>query len=862
MVRFNAEIEQAELGIATLLTATGVIRDANGNVRRSAEALNLAQGEARRQLRLLRIEGLRTAATFEQLAETFQVGLAPGLAAGLDVDQVRRFTVQISQAASAVGLQQNQLAEEIRSILSGTIQVRTTRLAVALGITNEDIRQARNAGRLFQFLQTRFQTFSIAGARAARTFNAALVNTQDALAQLLGAGGVELFEQLRQLFLDISETAVTIPDDLSEIRLNPSVVQALRRVGDALGFSVEQARLLVRELSAGDFDATLALTGQSIRDAAVFLRQAFLGAVRGANDLATIVLAVRDAIQRIAGTELFEGVDVETIARLGTIVGGIAVAFLTASGAVGLIASAIGTVASVLAVPVALAGAFTAALVASVTAVQRIVESFTGVRVSIGAALNLITQGIAAAVAAGEASFRGLWASFRLLAFDAYTAVRNGVLNPLLAVIRGALISASFFGSDSAERALQDLNRSQANLNRNLEEERALRAGIKKDLDNTVADIDVILAKLRNAGNDALANPEQTLVEGLRAALNSPLVQDVVQGITGLFSRLADGAAEGLGFKDASSAVTELISRIETLRQQLLEPLQLRFAEGDDAGFVSADRTRSAVGRFIDAWRQGAKEVANELEKTIPSGIEAAVEVLNGVITRFASFVSDLIIDAFDPSNDQTIQQRIGQFLQGIARLVLNTLAQIAIQTAIANIVGALGGNISLPLAIGSGAEGGIVRPGGGPFSFADGTARVPNRPAPFRPRGIPRSDTVNAWLTPGEAVIRRDSARKYGYEVMEALNRGLMDPTAMQAMARRAGGSRSRSRLSRGPGYAAGGVVRSGGRSQSGAQQPAVVGAILEANEQTMERLLAGGRQSMLDFMRRNSAALAPGGR
>ena len=62
-----------------------------------------------------------------------------GREAGLDVDQVRKFTIAISQAAGAIGLAQNQLAEEIRSILSGTIQARTTRIAVALGIKQGEI---------------------------------------------------------------------------------------------------------------------------------------------------------------------------------------------------------------------------------------------------------------------------------------------------------------------------------------------------------------------------------------------------------------------------------------------------------------------------------------------------------------------------------------------------------------------------------------------------------------------------------------------------------------------------------------------------------------------------------------------------
>ncbi|NKB42018.1 MAG: hypothetical protein GKR86_13475, partial [Ilumatobacter sp.] len=137
-VQFNDRVANAQLGIAGLVITLGDVRDAQGEIVGNAERLNLALGIARQQTALLRQDSLKTVATFEQLLDTFQVSVGPGLAAGLNLDEVRQLTVDISQAASALGVPQNQLAEEVRSLLSGTIQARTTRIATALGISNED----------------------------------------------------------------------------------------------------------------------------------------------------------------------------------------------------------------------------------------------------------------------------------------------------------------------------------------------------------------------------------------------------------------------------------------------------------------------------------------------------------------------------------------------------------------------------------------------------------------------------------------------------------------------------------------------------------------------------------------------------
>lgn len=247
-ISLNAEIEKSRLGIAALLTGVSSVRDATGATVDRATALVLAQKESARQVALLRRDAVLTAASFQDLAETFQTALGPGLAAGLDPDQVRHFTIQISQAASALGVASNQLGEEIRSLLTGTITARTTRIATSLGITNEDIKRAREAGNLADFLEKRFKAFTIAGQEGLNTFDQILSNLKDSFEQILSAAGLDFFESLKGLLKDI-QRELLIQNNDGILTPRPELVGIFRDMLSAITETVGASRELVRNFA-------------------------------------------------------------------------------------------------------------------------------------------------------------------------------------------------------------------------------------------------------------------------------------------------------------------------------------------------------------------------------------------------------------------------------------------------------------------------------------------------------------------------------------------------------------------------------------------------------------------------------------
>jgi hypothetical protein len=60
----------------------------------------------------LKIDNFSTVATLEQLTTAFQHAIAPASAVGFSIDQTRKYTVAMVQAAGAMGLSLDMMTEE------------------------------------------------------------------------------------------------------------------------------------------------------------------------------------------------------------------------------------------------------------------------------------------------------------------------------------------------------------------------------------------------------------------------------------------------------------------------------------------------------------------------------------------------------------------------------------------------------------------------------------------------------------------------------------------------------------------------------------------------------------------------------
>lgn len=151
-VEANATWEQSKIGIASVIASVNTLQDAQGNVLTGVDAYNASLKLAEEAMNRIKIMGLETTATTEDLVAGFQQLIGPASAAGLTMEQTLSFTTQMVQALGAIGIPFNQLSAEARSLLDGTIVPTQDRLATTLGITGDMVRDWKEQGILAQKL--------------------------------------------------------------------------------------------------------------------------------------------------------------------------------------------------------------------------------------------------------------------------------------------------------------------------------------------------------------------------------------------------------------------------------------------------------------------------------------------------------------------------------------------------------------------------------------------------------------------------------------------------------------------------------------------------------------------------------------
>lgn len=225
-------IETAQLGIASSYTAQGhYIDETTGKVLQGSEALKAAQQDSKNMMGELQVANLQTIATLDQLVKAYQETLPVAMAKGFDQKQVKDFTVAMVQAAGAIGLPMDQLGEETRSILTGTINPRTSRIATVLGLRNEDISQYKdNAQALFDFLMTKLDAYKTAGEAAQHTWAGLMSNTEDLLKKMGGDALEPLFEAVKYELEGVTKSVMTIDEKTGQVKWNEDFVNTIQTI--------------------------------------------------------------------------------------------------------------------------------------------------------------------------------------------------------------------------------------------------------------------------------------------------------------------------------------------------------------------------------------------------------------------------------------------------------------------------------------------------------------------------------------------------------------------------------------------------------------------------------------------------------
>ena len=205
---FSSNIENSQIAIASVVSATNKISDAQGRTLEGAEKFNAAQEISARLMGEIQTQALQSTATFDSLVEGVSGIIAPATKAGVSLEKLPQFAVTAAQAMAAMKIPVQQMRTEIEALLSGNISRTQDILATNLGITGEMVKNWQKQGTLVEELEKRLSTFAEAGEATAQTWTGLKSNLEDAFDYLSSKTGKGVFEGAKQSYRELLDLLI------------------------------------------------------------------------------------------------------------------------------------------------------------------------------------------------------------------------------------------------------------------------------------------------------------------------------------------------------------------------------------------------------------------------------------------------------------------------------------------------------------------------------------------------------------------------------------------------------------------------------------------------------------------------------
>lgn len=196
---FAKNMETNQIGISGILQS---MTELDGKTLEWNSAMRISNGI----LKDLNDAALRTAATSEDLIEAFRALLGPGLEAGMTIDQLKEFTTVGVNAVKSLGLPRNQIVQELRDMVQGGIRPQSSTLATSLGLTDADIKEAKNSAEgLYAFLMKRMEGFKTAALETPKTMAGLTDQIKEGYTRTSPIATEPLYDYYKEILEDIAE---------------------------------------------------------------------------------------------------------------------------------------------------------------------------------------------------------------------------------------------------------------------------------------------------------------------------------------------------------------------------------------------------------------------------------------------------------------------------------------------------------------------------------------------------------------------------------------------------------------------------------------------------------------------------------
>lgn len=224
---------QSTKGILSLSAALRTMGNYQGQVVTKSQAMAASVNLMNQAL----YRAQQSAFSYQEVVQALQGVLPLVLGKGMNAQQALDITTGVAGVAKLTGLNQNQILQETRDLMQGTITAKTSQVANALGISNEDLAQYRaNSDELFKFLMDKFKNYSEVLSEYANTVPGSIEQLQETIGiagQLIidkfGGEIVSVVKTLTNLLVEFTDANGTVVDS------NGKILASSKQYTDALG---------------------------------------------------------------------------------------------------------------------------------------------------------------------------------------------------------------------------------------------------------------------------------------------------------------------------------------------------------------------------------------------------------------------------------------------------------------------------------------------------------------------------------------------------------------------------------------------------------------------------------------------------
>lgn len=224
---------QSTKGILSLSAALRTMGNYQGQVVTKSQAMAASVNLMNQAL----YRAQQSAFSYQEVVQALQGVLPLVLGKGMNAQQALDITTGVAGVAKLTGLNQNQILQETRDLMQGTITAKTSQVANALGISNEDLAQYRaNSDELFKFLMDKFKNYSEVLSEYANTVPGSIEQLQETIGiagQLIidnfGGEIVSVVKTLTNLLVEFADANGTVVDS------NGKILASSKQYTDALG---------------------------------------------------------------------------------------------------------------------------------------------------------------------------------------------------------------------------------------------------------------------------------------------------------------------------------------------------------------------------------------------------------------------------------------------------------------------------------------------------------------------------------------------------------------------------------------------------------------------------------------------------